>query len=139
MVGLALLAAPRVVLHDLGIIQEGSAVNALLVAVPPLVSVVVAVVARVPNAFVTVLAIGACYGAFLAIGHQLLWHLAFAEDPPRLGGNLADLSPAAQAVIFRAFGVVSSLLTDTAVGAIAGLIAGGIGLLTRRLRSGSRP
>ncbi|WP_326639701.1 hypothetical protein OG884_33965 [Streptosporangium sp. NBC_01755] len=33
-IGLALLAAPRVVLHDLDVIHEGTFVNALFVFVP---------------------------------------------------------------------------------------------------------
>ena len=35
LVALAALAAPRVVLHDLGIVEEGSVANGLLVFVPP--------------------------------------------------------------------------------------------------------
>jgi hypothetical protein len=35
LVGLAALAAPRVVPHDLGIVEEGGVVNGLLVFVPP--------------------------------------------------------------------------------------------------------
>ncbi len=46
LVGLALLAVPRAVLHDLEIIHEGTAVNALLVAVPLLIWIVVVVRAR---------------------------------------------------------------------------------------------
>src|SRR5699024_8449569 len=92
-IALALLAAPRVILHDLGIIQEGTAINALFVFLPPLVWLVVALTARVPNVFLTIFAIGICYAVFLAVGHQLTWGVVVADDPPRLGGNLATLDP----------------------------------------------
>ncbi|HLS32140.1 MAG TPA: hypothetical protein VK039_00995, partial [Brevibacterium sp.] len=53
--GLALLAAPRVVLHDLGIITEGTAVNSVLVFVPLAVWIVVPLLLTVPRPFLTVL------------------------------------------------------------------------------------
>lgn len=78
------------------------------------------------------MAIGVCYGVFLAIGHQLLWNIAFADAPPRLGGNLADLEPAVQTVLLRSFAVLSSLVTGAVVGAVVGLIAWGVGVFIRR-------
>lgn len=120
---LALLAAPRVVLHDLGIIQEGTFVNALFVFVPPLVWVAVVLWQRVPNAFLTLLVVGFVYGVFLMLGHQLLWNMSWEGDPPTLGGNLADLPGWAHAVITRGFAALSSLVTGTLVGAVAGLVA----------------
>lgn len=133
-IGLALLAAPRVILHDLDIIQEGTAINALFVFLPPIVWIVVALAARVPNPFVTILAIGVCYGIFLALGHQLMWGIAFADDPPQLGGNLAGLDTTFQAVLLRSFAAVSSLVTGAIVGAISGLVAWGLSALMRRSR-----
>lgn len=133
-IGLALLAAPRVILHDLDIIHEGTAINALFVFLPPVVWIVVALAARVRNPFVTILAIGFCYGVFLALGHQLMWGVSFANDPPQLRGNLAGLDPTIQTVIFRLFAVVSSLITGTVVGAIAGLVAWVSSALIRRTR-----
>jgi hypothetical protein len=124
MVGLASLAAPRVVLHDLGVITEGSFVNALLVFGPPVIWILVAVCARVPKPFLTVLAIGAIYGVFLAVGHQVFWTTVWADDPPQLGGNLAgQFSPPVESVILRTFAVFSSLFTGALVGAISGLVA----------------
>lgn len=131
-VALALLAAPRVVLHDLEVISEGTWVNTLLVFVPPLVWIVVALWRQVPNPFRTLLAVGLVYGVLLAAGHQALWHVSFADDPPRLGGNLADLDPGLQSVIMRAFSVVSSIVTGTLVGAVSGLIAWALGAAARR-------
>lgn len=131
--GLALLAVPRVILHDLDIIHEGTAINALFVFLPPVVWVVVVLAARVPHPFVTALAIGICYGIFLALGHQLMWGIHVGDNPPRLGGNLSGLDPSIQAVVVRSFAVLSSLVTGTVVGAITGLVAW-VGALTRRAR-----
>ncbi|GAB3724104.1 hypothetical protein [Nocardiopsis oceani] len=128
---LALLAAPRVVLHDLGIIHEGTFVNALFVFVPPVVWIAVAVLRRVLNPFLTLLAVGAVYGVFLLLGHQLLWNLAWEGDPPSLGGNLSDLSPGVQEAIMRGFSAVGSLVTGTLVGAASGLVAWGVSKVAR--------
>ncbi len=133
-IGLALLAAPRVILHDLDMIHEGTAINALFVFLPPVVWIVVVLAARVPNPFVTILAIGVCYGILLALGHQLMWDVHVGDNPPRLGGNLSGLAPTVQAVLFRSFAALSSLVTGTVVGAVTGLVAWGLGVLIRRPR-----
>lgn len=131
-IGLALLAVPRVILHDLGLIQGETFVNALLVFVPVAIWIVVALWRRVPNAFLTLLAIGAVYGVFLALGHQLLWDFSFGENAPTLGGNLSDLDPGAGAIIIRTFAVVSSLFTGVIVGVISGLVAWGLSKLIKQ-------
>ena len=118
-IGLALLAVPRLVLHDLGLIHEGTFVNLVLVIAPVVVWILVAVLAKVPNAFLTVLMIGVCYGVFLAIGHQLLWGIAFADNP------------AVHPFVIRVFAVISSLGTGIVVGAVAGLLAWGLSALAR--------
>jgi hypothetical protein len=82
LVGLAALAAPRVVLHDLGVVEEGTVVNALLVFVPPACWIAAVMWRRPPRPFLSMLVVGGLYGAFLAAGHQLLWDTAF-EEPPR--------------------------------------------------------
>ncbi|ONK14406.1 hypothetical protein [Streptomyces sp. MP131-18] len=129
-IGLALIAAPRVVLHDLDIIEEGTPVNALLVFGPPVIWVAVAWWRRVANPFLTLLAVGLAYGMLLALGHQLFWERSFGDDPPALGGNLSDLDPTAQTVILRVFAVSSSLFTGVLVGAVSGLVARGLAQLT---------
>lgn len=135
-VGLALLAAPRVVLHDLNIIEEGTSVNALFVFLPPLVWIVTVLITRVPRPLITLLAVGLCYGVFLALGHQILWNHSLGDNPPQLGGNLAGLDPTAQSLIFRSFAVASTLLIGVVVGAISGAIAWGLKVLLRRPRNG---
>ncbi|MFF3438372.1 hypothetical protein [Streptosporangium sp. NPDC002721] len=134
-IGLALLAAPRIVLHDLDVIHEGTFVNALFVFVPPIVWIAVVLWRRVPNPFLTLLVTGLFYGVLLAVGHQLLWDAAFGDNPPKIGGNLSGLDPTAQSVILRLFATISSVFTGVIVGAITGLVAWGLGKL---LPTGSR-
>ena len=124
--GLALLAVPRVILHDLDIVQEGDVVNLLLVFVPPLIWIVVVILARVPKPFLTLLAVGALYGVFLALGHQVLWEQSMG-DAPGLGGNLEGrLSPGVEEFVIRMFATVGSLFTGLLVGAVSGLVAWGV-------------
>ena len=123
LIGLATLAAPRVVLHDLGIIEEGSFVNGLFVFVPPAVWIAAVLWRRPRRPFATVVVIGAVYAVFLALGHQLLWDSAFGGAAPVLGGDLAGMDPAAQEGVLRAAAAVSSLVTGTLVGVVAGAVA----------------
>jgi len=134
-VGLALLAVPRVVLHDLGLLAAGTPANIALVFGPPVVWIAVVLWRRVPQPFVTLLAVGVCYGVLLALGHQVLWEQAFAGTAPQLGGALTDLDPALQAALTRGFAAVSSLFTGTIVGVIAGLVAWGLRTVVRTLRT----
>jgi len=136
LLGLALLGAPRVILHDVGILEEGTAVNLVFVVVPPVIWVVVAVAARVPRPFLTLLVVGALYGVLLATVHQLLWGAAFPGGAPALGGNLADLDPALQAVIVRAAAALSSVLTGVVVGAVTGLLAEAVRAVIRAAGAG---
>lgn len=130
--GLALLAVPRVVLHDVGLTDEGTLVNALLVWIPPIVWIVVVVLLRVPTPFLALLAVGVLYGIFLAAGHQLLWNQAFPGGGPELGGNLAGLDPSVQGIIIRGFSTISSVVTGTLVGVLCGLVATGLRKLMDR-------
>lgn len=123
LLGLALLAAPRVLLHDLGVIDERSLVNLLLVVIPPVAWIVVAVWAKVPNPFLTLLVTGACYGVLLAGIHQLFWEQAFNGSPPALGGNFSSLDIGVRRTIPRIAAVFSSMFTGVAIGAITGLVA----------------
>jgi hypothetical protein len=129
---LAAVAAVRVPLHDLGIVQEGSVLAALLVFAPLALWVGVVLVRRVPNPFLTLTAVGLAYAVMLAVVHQLFWGAAFGGDPPSLGGNLdGALAPGAEAVVFRVSAFFSSLATGTVVGAVTGAVAWGISRLRR--------
>lgn len=134
--GLALLAVPRVVLHDLDLVHEGTFINMLLVFVPLIVWLAVVLRARVGRPFTTLLAVGGVYGVLLAVTHQLLWTVGMDDATPRLGGNLAGLSPGAQEAIFRIAGVFSSLITGLVVGAVVGAVAIGISAVARRVGQG---
>ena len=129
LVGLAALAAPRVVLHDLGVIEEGTFVNGLFVFVPPACWIAAVLWKRPPRPFATVVVIGAIYGVFLALGHQLLWDAASGGSAPALGGNRAVLNPSVQEGFIRAAAFVASLVTGTVVGVVTGAVA----LLLHRL------
>lgn len=143
LVALAALAAPRIVLHDLGVIEEGSVVNGLFVFVPPACWIAAVLWKRPPRPFTTVVVIGAIYGVFLAIGHQVLWDAAFDGDAPALGGSLAGIDAGTLEIAVRVASVLSSLVTGTLVGVVAAAVAL---LLSRVLpappagqRSGSGP
>lgn len=119
-VGLAALGVPRAVAHDLGPVDP--VVNSLLVFVPVAIWVVVALWRRIENVFVTLLAVGVCYGIFLGVVHQLLWDVAFEGEGPSLGGNLEGALPSvAEEVVVRGFSFVSSVVTGMLVGAVAGV------------------
>lgn len=123
LIALAALAAPRVVLHDLGIIEEGSVVNGLFVFVPPACWIAAVLWRRPPRPFTTVVVVGALYGVLLAVGHQLLWDAAFGGNTPVLGGNLTGIDPTVQDGVIRAAAVVSSLVTGTLVGVVTAVVA----------------
>ncbi|WP_026313542.1 hypothetical protein [Actinomadura flavalba] len=134
LVGLASLTVPRVVLHDLGVVREGTAVNAALVFVPFAVWIAVAVL-RAANPFPALVAVGGISGVLLAVTHQVLWGAAFDEEP-RLGGNLADLDPSVQTVVLRVFAAFSGFFTGLITGVLCGLVAWGIARAVRRSRRG---
>lgn len=131
-VGLALLAAPRAVLHDLHVITEGTALNAAFVFVPLVIWVVTVLVLKARRPLLTLVAVGAVYGLILALVHLILWDVNLGAGV-RLGGNLADLPPLAHAIILRGAQVVSGLVTGVLVGTITGLIAAGLLAVRRRL------
>jgi hypothetical protein len=135
---LGLLAAPRVVLHDLDILSEGSLVNSLFVFVPLLIWIVVAVL-RSANPFVSLLAVGGVYGVCLLVVHNVLWSRMWEGDPPRLGGNLEGRLPAAtEELILRGAMSLTSLFTGLAVGTVCGALAWAITRARPRGRSLTR-
>ncbi|NMH76920.1 hypothetical protein [Pseudonocardia xinjiangensis] len=123
LIGLATLAVPRVVLHDLGVIEEGSFVNGLFVFVPPVCWIAAVLWKRPHRPFATVMVIGLIYGVLLALGHQLLWGIAFGEETPALGGELAGTDPATQETALRTVAAISSVVTGTLVGVATGALA----------------
>ncbi|HIW90651.1 MAG TPA: hypothetical protein H9870_03185 [Candidatus Corynebacterium avicola] len=132
---LAALGAPRVVLHDLDVIHEGTFLNSLFVFVPPLIWIIATVAARIPRPFLTNIVVGVLYGAFLLLGHQIFWDSAFGGDPPALGGNLSDIDPVIEDVILRVFSGLSSLVTGAVVGVVTGAVAAIAARLLRTIGS----
>lgn len=129
LIGLAALGLPRVLLHDLHLIDQGNGLNWILALGPVVVWIVLAVVKRVPNPFLTVLVIGSIFGLMLVITHQLLWGIAFQDGLPSIGDS------AAATVFPRIAAVVSGLFTGAILGAIGGLVAWAIQALTKRARA----
>jgi len=123
LVALAALAAPRVVLHDLGVVEEGSVAAALLVFVPAACWLLAVLRRRPPRPFLTLVVIGGLYGVLLAAGHQLFWDAAFPGGPPALGGRLAGTDPATTELVLRTAAAVSSLVTGVLVGVLVGAVA----------------
>ena len=138
LIGLALLGVPRVILHDLDLIHEGTAPNLLLVVAPPLIWILVAVVALLRRPALTLLVVGLFYGVLLALTHQLLWGAAYPGGGPALGGNLTDLDPTLQAIIMRSAAALSGVLTGVVVGALTGLVAEAVRAIVRAVSAGRR-
>jgi hypothetical protein len=127
--GLALLASVRGVLHDMHVVETGDPVTVLLALAPLVVWIVVAVIwSRRP--FVSLLVAGVVHGVFLAATHLALWDINLSGsgvDEPALGGNLAGvLPPVVEAVLLRLAAALSSVVVGVVLGAVAGLIAGAI-------------
>ena len=125
-------------LHDLGVVAEGAAVNSLLVFVPLVIWIVVAV--RVAgNPFLALLSTGGVYALGLAVVHNIFWGRSGEGDPPRLGGNLEGRLPAGpEEVLMRGATTLSSLFTGLAVGAVCGSLAWAVSRLTGRQRTAER-
>lgn len=120
MVLLSLAGVPRVILHDLSVIKEGTFVNALFVFVPILIWIVYILMKRVRRPFITMLMLCVIYGVFLAVTHQLLWTAAFPQGVS-LGGNFSG-SAFPSEIIIRGFAVISSLSTGVVMGVILGTL-----------------
>jgi len=127
LVGLALLGIPRVILHDLHIIEEGSPITWLLAVLPPVIWIAAALWAKVPNPFLTVFVIGAIFGVLLMLTHQLFWVSAFGGTPPDVGGPVGTIVP-------RIAAVFSGTFTGAIIGVVAGLIAWGLQAMIGRSR-----
>lgn len=123
LVVLALLGAPRVILHDLRIADGSGIVPAVLAVVPAMVWIYVAERAKVPSPLTTLLVVGGLYGVVLALVHNLLWSRAFTSEPALGGAFEGRLDPVAEELLLRAAASVSSLVTGLVVGLICGLVA----------------
>lgn len=125
---LALLAVPRVVLHDLGWLTEGTLTNSLFVFAPVLIWVAAAVWCKNAHPFRMLFAAGIVFGIMLALVHQVFWTASF-PDVPELGGNLAGVPDYVSIIVTRSAAVLSSLATGT----MMGVLLGGVAFLIRKL------
>jgi hypothetical protein len=125
LIGLAALGLPRVILHDLHIIEEMQPASWFLALAPVAVWIAVAVAKKVPNPFLTVFVIGLIFAVMLAITHQLLWSSLYAGNPAFLDNSgIAGVIP-------RLAVLPGSLFAGALTGAVGGLIAWGIQAATR--------
>lgn len=122
-VTLVVLAVPRIITHDLGLVAPGSLGNALL-ALVPLAGWVIVDAIWSTRPLVSLIVTGGLYGVALAVVHDLTWVAVFGDAPPRLGGNLEGaFSPAVEELLMRGAIVGSGLLTGLVTGVACGLIA----------------
>ena len=130
-IALATLAVPRIIAHDLELVEPGSPANTALAVLPPVIWIAVAMLwARRP--LLSLFVAGGLLGVALALIHNLSWGVVFGEDPPRLGGALDGvLAPGLEEAVLRGAGTISSLATGLATGVVCGLIAWGLQALVR--------
>lgn len=118
---LALLGLPRIVLHDLSIIEEGSLVNSILVFGPVVIWFLYILVRNQEAPVWSIFILSCFYGLILALTHQIFWHESFPEGV-KFGGNLSHILIEVSTVIARVFALISSLTT----GLVLALILSGI-------------
>jgi len=123
LIALAALGVPRVILHDLHIIDEAHPASWILSLGPVAVWVAVAVVKKVPNPFLTVLTIGLIFAVMLSITHQLLWSSLF--ESPGTAEAISRLSP-----------IPGGLFAGLLLGGAGGLAAWGIRTMLNRKARG---
>lgn len=118
---LSLLGLPRVILHDLSIIEEGTFVNLLFVVIPVIVWIIYILSKNAKAPFLSMLFLCSIYGMILGITHQILWTQSFPEGV-QLGGNLTELPDLASNIIIRIFAFLSSVTTGVVMGIVLGAV-----------------
>ena len=133
---LSLLGLPRVILHDLSVIEEGTFFNSLLVFVPVIVWIIYILRRKVKAPFLSMLLLCIIYGIILGITHQILWTQSFPEGV-QLGGNLSELPAAVSNAIIRGFAFLSSITTGTIMGLALGAVTWLLNQLLNRIIRGN--
>lgn len=113
---LSLLTVPRLVLHDLDVMEDNSLLSGILGTLPYVLWVVVPIARRYRRLFLPVLAAGLLSGVWLLIGHFLLWNIHWAGHP----------NPPSKASV-----LIPSIFVGLGMGAIVGLVTLGIGKSVR--------
>lgn len=121
LITLSLLGLPRVILHDLSLIEEGTFFNSLLVFIPLIVWTIYMLRKKVKAPFLSMLFLCIIYGIILGITHQVLWTQSFPEGV-QLGGDLSELPAAVSNTIIRSFAFLSSITTGTIMGLVLGTV-----------------
>ena len=135
LMGLALLAIPRVVVHDLKLLPLDSLPYIALAVGPLLVWLGVAALWQTSRPWRDFLVLGLGFGILLGLTHQILWEVSWGDNMPHIGGNMAGkLSPGVEELVLRAFAFGSSLMTGLVFGAPFGLVA----LVASRLRRSTK-
>jgi hypothetical protein len=130
---LALLGAPRVIAHDLGLVEPNGAANQFLVFAPAIMWIAYVVWKKAKKPFIVLFSIGLCYGFYVGVIHQLFLGHVFG-DSLQLGGNLRHLSSTAAELIARPFAFISSVATGAGVGLIVGVIGAAVNRIELFLR-----
>jgi len=122
--GLAILAIPRAVVHDLRLMPLDSVGYKTLAIVPFALWFIVAILRRTKKPFVDFLAVGLVSGILLGLAHQLTWEASWGSNLPHLHGNLeGKLNPLLESFLLRSATFISSVVTGLVFGAIFGVIA----------------
>lgn len=117
---LALLAVPRVIIHDLHLADLNSVPYKVLATVPFLIWLGVAILRKSRSPMKDFLVLGVVFGSLLAITHQLLWDSALTTATVNMS---IDLDPSVEQAVLRTAAVISSLLTGVTVGGFFGFVA----------------
>lgn len=117
---LAALAVPRVILHDLHLIDLESFPYKIMATIPFLVWLGVALFRKTTRPFADFLTLGVVFGLLLALTHQILWTASWQAAPPQLH---TELDPVVEEIILRVAAAISSVLTGIMLGAVFGLVA----------------
>lgn len=132
LLGLALLAIPRVVVHDLKMVPLDSGFYRALAIAPLVIWLGAAMFWKTSRPVRDFLVLGLCFGVLLGVTHQVLWDAAWGGNTPHIGGNFeGKLSPLVESLVLRGFALGSSLVTGLVFGAPFVLVALGASKLRR--------
>jgi len=130
---LAMLAVPRVFVHDLKLVPIDSFWYTVLAVGPLLIWLGVAIFVKMKRPAYDFLVLGIVFGILLAVTHQLTWNASWGATLPHIGGTFAGrLSPGMESLVLRSAAVISSLVTGVVFGALFALLAAVVSKLRNR-------
>ena len=130
--GLALLAMPRAVIHDLdGLPFDSPAYIAMAVA-PLLLYLAIAIFRNNKRPMYDFIVLGLFFGVFLSLVHLILWDHKWGGNPPAFGDQLTGVfCPEVEDMLFR----ISVTFSGLHVGIALGALFGAIGLIAQKVRA----